>query len=83
MNNLKLRAALFTAMVFIVFATFVATLILAQHFQGTMELKYAVLAACFAWIGYVVYRIKLDELEADDRKITDIALRVAEKHRKS
>lgn len=83
MNNLKLRAALFTAMVFIVFATVVATLILAQQYQGTDELKYAVLAACFAWIGYVVYRVKLNELEADDRKITDVALRLAEKQRKS
>ena len=83
MNNLKLRAALFTMMVFIVFATVVATLILAQQYQGTDELKYAVLGACFAWIGYVIYRVKLDELEADDRKITDIALRLAEKQRKS
>ena len=66
MNNLKLRAALFTMMVFIVFATVVATLILAQQYQGTDELKYAVLAACFGWIGYVIYRIKLDQLEADD-----------------
>lgn len=83
MNNLRVRAALFTMMVFVVFATVVATLILAQQYQGTDELKYAVLAACFSWIGYVIYRVKLDELEADDRKITDIALRLAEKQRKS
>ena len=83
MNNLRVRAALFTMMVFVVFATVVATLILAQQYQGTDELKYAVLAACFSWIGYVIYRVKLDELEADDRKITDIALRLAKKQRKS
>jgi len=72
MNNLKLRAALFTMMVFIVFATVVATLILAQQYQGTDELKYAVLAACFAWIGYVIYRIKLDDLEATDAKVREV-----------
>ena len=72
MNNLKLRAALFTMMVFIVFATVVATLILAQQYQGTDELKYAVLGACFAWIGYVIYRIKLDDLEATDAKVREV-----------
>jgi len=72
MNNLKLRAALFTMMVFIVFATVVATLILAQQYQGTDELKYAVLAACFGWIGYVIYRIKLDDLEATDAKVREV-----------
>lgn len=72
MNNLKVRAAFFTAMVFVVFATVVATLILAKHYQGTIEMKYAVLAACFSWIAYVIYRVKLGELEDDDAKVREV-----------
>lgn len=72
MNNIKLRAALFTMMVFIVFATIIALLMLARAYQGTDELKYAALAACFGWIGYVIYRIKLDDLEETDAKVKEV-----------
>lgn len=79
MNNLKVRAALFTAMVFAVMAASLALLILAEQYQDTQWVKFALLAAGAGYIGYVIYSVKLDELEDHDRKITDIARRIAEK----
>jgi hypothetical protein len=72
MNNLKIRAALFTVQVFTIFATIIALLMLARAYQGTDELKYAALAACSAWIGYVIYKIKLDDLEETDAKVKEV-----------
>lgn len=83
MNNLKIKAALFTMQVFSIAATAFALLMLAKFYENTNEMRYVALALCLSWIGYVIYKIKLDDLEDHDRKITDIALRLAEKQRKS
>jgi predicted membrane-bound spermidine synthase len=64
-DNLKVRAALFAFTVLTSIAGVIALMILAKTYQGTEELKYAVVAAGTAFFAWILYSERLDTLERE------------------
>jgi hypothetical protein len=80
MDNLKVRAALFAFTVLTSVAGFIALAILAKTYQGTEELKYAVLAAGTAFFAWVLYSGRLDTLEREKAIVDEVTDRIIRKN---
>lgn len=76
MNNFKIKAALFTFWWFLGGAAVIALGQLARAYQGTEELRIAGIAICVSGLAYLMYRIKLSNLESDAAVMREIAARI-------
>jgi hypothetical protein len=75
-DNLKVRAALFSFTVLTSIAGLIALAILAKTYQGTEELKYAVLAAGVGFFAWILYSERLDTLEREKAIIDEVVRKI-------